>query len=77
MSYIGKLTIVQDVEGDWSALYQDGKLIYQGHSISADQAFRALSLDYDDVYPAYAEATGFQFPNSLEEVVTNVNSEFR
>jgi hypothetical protein len=49
-----KIRIVSTADGDWKALYLNGKSVYQGHDITVDQLFSILKannvsvcLDYD------------------------------
>lgn len=43
------ITILQDVGGDWQALYKDRIRVEQNHSISAHQVLDALGIDYDEI----------------------------
>lgn len=62
----GKLTIVDWAAGDWRALYIDGILAMEGHSLDADDVLKALGVAVEsrrlpDDYHGWA-------PPSLEEL---------
>lgn len=62
------MTLVYDnVEGDWAAVYVDGVLKHEGHSISERDLLAAAGIEADFIYDASAQATG-RFPHRLEEV---------
>lgn len=42
-----KATIVSTKSGDWEALYIDGKLAEQGHSVPLYAALRATGIEVD------------------------------
>ncbi len=46
---MSKLTVVMAQGGDWEALYEDGKLAEQGHSVT-DEAYKraGIELRYDE-----------------------------
>lgn len=41
-----KISIVRPACGDWVALYVDGKLVSEGHSLRIEDIFDALADDY-------------------------------
>lgn len=43
------LHIVRSEEGDWIALYKDGKLLHQGHSIQEEELLSLLGIGYTHV----------------------------
>jgi hypothetical protein len=43
-----KLTIVTN-NGDWEALYKDGKKVYENHRISKDDILDALGIEVENV----------------------------
>lgn len=63
------ITLVYDEpEGDWAAVYRDGRLVSQGHRISARDVLQALGEEYAEVWDADAGKTGDQFPPLLADV---------
>jgi hypothetical protein len=64
-----KLTVVH--HDDWEALYQDGKLIHQGHSVT-EQAFIAAGIDFfespDLTGGAQGRATAEATAKTLDEL---------
>lgn len=62
------ITLVHDNEGDWVALYKDGKLLDQGHSFDEAKLLSLLGLKYESYYDIDPEPFGFQFPSDLGEI---------
>lgn len=63
------ITIVYDQEGDWMAVYKDGKLMLEGHSFSAPALLQVAGVQYAVIYDGDALATGARFPKDLADVV--------
>ena len=65
------ITIVDWEDGDWIALYVDGKLVHDGHSISGTDMLRYLDIDFEDVdVPDHEDAfmlCGVEHLNDLKE----------
>ena len=63
------VVIVSDGEGDWEAMYIDGKLMVQGHSISVDDLARVLGvkLEREEVDSEWIDKRG-EFPNYFSEI---------
>ncbi len=51
-----KLRLIGTDDGDWFALYLDGKSIHQGHDISIDQFFNLLRANNVSVCLDYSSA---------------------
>lgn len=62
------VTIVSSKEGDWTALYIDGQLAEQGHSIPLFRALRASGLDVSTGEFAADENGEINVPWSLGDV---------
>lgn len=63
------ITFVYDhEEGDWVAVYRDGLLIEQGHSVNARHLLERLGMEVEVITDGDAEQTGYQFPASLSLV---------
>lgn len=61
------ITIVQ--ADDWMAVYKDGTIVYQGHSISPSYLLFVLGIKYEQIEAqGYADSFG-HFPVDLSEVV--------
>jgi hypothetical protein len=56
-------------EGDWEALYVDGRLEVEGHSLDAHQIFKALDVEYTsrEVSSEWLDAHGCTFPMNSED----------
>jgi hypothetical protein len=58
---------------DWVGLYVDGKLVFQGHSLSATHLLDILKIPYSESehsagYTNDIEALGGEFPNTIQEL---------
>ena len=42
-----KIVVVSNETGDWHAIYFNGELIYENHSIRLDKILEALDVDYE------------------------------
>lgn len=42
-----KITVVGSPDGDWEGVYVDGRLKFEGHSITWWQMLDALGIEYD------------------------------
>ena len=62
------ITVVRDDQGDWIALYKDGKLLGQGHSFETAEVLRMLGVKYEVYYDIDPEPTGWKFPDDLNEL---------
>lgn len=62
------ITLVRNDDGDWVALYKDGRLVDQGHSFQEERLLTLLEIEHETIY-ADPEATGLMFPATLEEAV--------
>jgi hypothetical protein len=63
------ITIVNDHEGDWVAIYRDGKLLGQSHSFQEGSLLDLLGIEHKEIWDGNAEETGFRFPDYLGEVI--------
>lgn len=66
------LTYVTNTDGDWEAIYIDGKLNYEGHSIPAYVWFNLTGIysgrSEFEVMSEWLEDEGGTFPNNFEEI---------
>lgn len=66
------LTYVTSTDGDWEAIYIDGKLNYEGHSIPAYVWFNLTGMCSDrseyEVMSEWLEDEGGTFPNNFAEI---------
>ncbi len=63
------ITFVYDhEEGDWVAVYRDGVLIEQGHSVNARHLLERLGVEVEVIEDGDVEQTGYQFPAYLSLV---------
>lgn len=62
------ITLVHDDQGDWIAVYKDGKLLDQGHSFDESSLLRLLGIKYESYWEIDIESYGFRFPDSLNEI---------
>ena len=59
---------------DWMALYIEGELVYQGHSIDSDELLRRVGVEYVR-YNSFSEGynklieLGGRYPQSLQEAI--------
>jgi hypothetical protein len=68
------ITIVRDSGGEWIAVYKDGKLLIQGHSIQEEDLLRILEIDLrwmeqnlgDENHPYWCR----HLPHDLNELLT-------
>jgi len=67
------LTYVTNTDGDWEAIYIDGKLHHEGHSIPAYVWFAVTGVCSDrsefEVKSEWLEVSGGTFPNKLEDIL--------
>jgi hypothetical protein len=40
------ITLVRAEAGDWTGLYQDGKLLYEGHSVDDSRLLELLGIEH-------------------------------
>ena len=60
-----KVHLMESEEGDWIGLYLDGKLVYEGHSLSAERLLEALGIPYSEEERDMSEGGGC--PKTLTE----------
>lgn len=69
---MSRLTYVTNTEGDWEAIYIDGKLNYEGHSIPAYVWFNLTGICSDrnqfEVKSEYLEDEGGTFPINFSDI---------
>lgn len=63
---------------DWQALYADGKLIDQGHSLNIESSLKALGFEVEQNYYSNAQVEdldhfGNSAPNNLDEFKNHYN----
>lgn len=66
------LTYVTNTDGDWEAIYIDGKLHHEGHSIPAYVWFAVTGVCLDrnefEIEAEWLEDQGGRFPNKFEDI---------
>ena len=64
------VTLVSNASGDWEALYVDGKLITEGHSVTARDVAEALGAKVAEVETtdAWMEKHSNPLPNDIGDV---------
>jgi hypothetical protein len=65
------VTIVSNDEGDWEAMYVEGELVAQGHSLQVRDVIYALIREYPkeiEVPQADMEKWGRRFPEALSDI---------
>ena len=55
-------------EGDWVGLYVDGKLVDQGHTLSANQILDAVKIEHEEVGMEFAANGWRSCPPTYAEV---------
>jgi len=65
---------VTEVYGDdWIALYIDGKLVEQGHSISAVQLLHALNVEVNPIMMSdESQEDGYECPSNFDDIKDGV-----
>jgi uncharacterized protein (DUF1684 family) len=53
---------------DWTALYVDGKLAYQNHTISAEKALEFLGIEYSKIDLMDNREIAECLPETIEEL---------
>lgn len=65
----GNIKIISASDGDWEALYVNGKKVLEGHSLDAKQSLEAVGLIVESVeVDADPYATDEAFPETLDSV---------
>lgn len=66
---VSKLTLVRHYDGEWEALYADGKKVWEHENLDASTLFSTVDLevDFEEVYGYLAEDILY-YPPKLEDV---------
>ncbi len=63
---------------DWQALYVDGKLIDQGHSLNIESSLKALGFDVEEKYYSNSQVKDLDhFGNSAPEKLTDFYNHYK
>lgn len=67
------ITIIQSADHDWIALYEDGYLVSQGHSLDLVSVFRKLDCTFTIQEIPNSVAEWVAFENPLSEVLSEID----
>jgi hypothetical protein len=63
-----KYALVSNDEGDWIGLYEDGKLLYEGHSIDESKMLDLLGIKYRHIGEIDCNEFGCRMPATFAEL---------
>lgn len=69
MARVPELEFVTSPDGDWTGLYRDGKLVAEGHTLSATECLTALGIPFtsSDANEAWIQRVG-RLPEDIKDV---------
>jgi hypothetical protein len=70
-----KIVDVSTESGDWHAVYVDGVLSHQGHSIRPDYLVQSMGAEYESIEADDNYAEAFGFDKDLAVTMKMVNKE--
>jgi len=64
------ITVITSEDGDWEALYLDGELKLEGHSLAWEHILDLLGIEYEktEIGLEALEQMAFSFPKKLTDV---------
>lgn len=73
MARVPVLEFITSPDGDWTGLYRDGKLVAQGHTLSASECLSALGIPFTsaEASEAWIQRVG-QLPEDIKDVFYNI-----
>ena len=63
-----KITLVQELTGDWMGLYKNGELVIENHSLTEGEILRALGIPFEMYYDVDLEPYRNHLPQKLYDL---------